>query len=390
LFFIGSALSNIGTWFQMLAQALLILKITGNGASLGIALSLQTVPFLLFGPFIGPLLDRVDVRRLFLAISVISGTEALALGLLTAAHHITVTIIYALSLALGLAQMFQLPANQTMVAELVPTAAISSAVSYASVQQTIGRLAGPSAAALVYAWLGAGACYLINAASYAVVFLAVLLMRPDRLYPRPRQARSKRQFVTAMTYAWHSPEHRSLLVTNIFIGVFTFNFQLFFSSFNQLVLHAGPLGLGAAESTNACFAVLTGVYLARRRLRPSQAGYIAACGLLGGSLCLLSAAPDFALYIALMALFGVAVMCYQTVSQTWLQLNTPGDRIGSVMTLWTYGSQGTTAVGALILGWIIDTASVRIGICTGGAAAILAGVIAIIGRGARRRGVGSG
>jgi MFS family permease len=385
LFFAGSALSNIGTWFQILAQALLILKITGNGASLGLALSLQTLPFLICGPFIGPLLDRVDVRRLFVVISVIACAEALTLGLLTATHHVSVTAIYLLSLVLGLAQMFQLPATQTMVAELVPREAIPSAVSYASVQQTIGRLAGPAAAALVYAWLGAAACYLINASSYAVVVLAVLLIRPARLYPRVRQARSRRQFASAMSYVWRSPAHRAQLVTNTVIGVFTFNFQLFFSSFNQLVLHAGAIGLGAAESTNACFAVLTGIYLACRRLRPSQATYIAGCFFLGVSLCLLSGAPDFALYIALMALFGMAVMFYTSVSQTWLQLNTPRERIGSVMTLSTYGAQGTTALGALIMGWVIDAASARVGICVGGVVAILGGSVLLL---VRRRAAG--
>jgi MFS family permease len=372
-FFVGSVLSNIGTWFQILAQALLILKLTGEGASLGAALAIQTLPLLLFGPFIGPFLDRVDIRRLLLVISAISGLEAGTLGVLVTTGHVNLVTIYILSGVLGLAQMFQMPSNQTIISELVPTEAIPSAVSYATIQQSIGRLAGPAAAALIFAWQGAAVCYFANAFSYAVVVCAVLSLRKDELFPRPIRERSPRQFVDAISYVWHSPAHRGQLIANTFVGIFSFNFQLFFSSFTQLVLHAGAVSLGIAESTNALFAVIGGLYLAHRKLRPTRKTYIAACFGMGISLSLAASAPNFVLFDVAMGIFGFAIVFYQTVNQTSLQLNTPRDRIGSVMTLSTFGLQGTTPIGSLVMGWIISVASARAGLGVGGIASIIAG-----------------
>src|SRR5271163_3176606 len=75
LYFAGQVASASGTFLQQTAMGWLVLKLTGNAASLGLVLAAGGVPSLLFGPWGGTIADRVDLRRLLI------GTQ-LAFGLL--------------------------------------------------------------------------------------------------------------------------------------------------------------------------------------------------------------------------------------------------------------------------------------------------------------------
>ncbi|MBV9799091.1 MAG: MFS transporter [Solirubrobacterales bacterium] len=68
LYFAGQSTSQIGTWMQMTAQAWLVLTLTHSGAALGGIVALQTLPVLLLAPYGGVIADRVDKRRMMIAL----------------------------------------------------------------------------------------------------------------------------------------------------------------------------------------------------------------------------------------------------------------------------------------------------------------------------------
>src|ERR1019366_1967398 len=119
LYFGGQVLSNVGTWFQNLAQALLVLHLTHSAASLGIVSALQFAPLLIFGAPVGVLLDRVDPRRVLMATSLGACLLAVGLGVVTRSGHVTRQWIYGFWLALGFVQAFDRPAGQSFLVELV-------------------------------------------------------------------------------------------------------------------------------------------------------------------------------------------------------------------------------------------------------------------------------
>src|SRR5271168_635957 len=79
----GQAISLVGTWMQMAAQAWLVLMLTGSATTLGLVVALQTLPVLILGPYGGVIADRVDKRRLMVGLQALMGLQALALGVLT-------------------------------------------------------------------------------------------------------------------------------------------------------------------------------------------------------------------------------------------------------------------------------------------------------------------
>jgi hypothetical protein len=86
-----------------------------------------------------------------------------------------------------------------------------------------------------------------------------------------------------------------------------------------------------------------------------------------------------------MLFFGTGVVSYTIVNQTLLQLNTPSDRIGSVMSLSMYGTLGTTPVGALLIGWLTTVGTARAAIGAGAASLLISAAVLQLSSVARRK-----
>ncbi len=370
-FLIGQGLSNIGTFFQVVAQALLVLDLTDSGFALGAAIGIQFLPVLLVGPLAGVVLDRLRIPRLLTLTAALAGLEALALGVLTSTGHINVAWILCLSFALGVVQVGDRAGAQVFLSELVPREQLPSAVGLSSVAQSVGRLGGPALAASLYAWRGAALCFYVNAVSYAAVIVSLLLLRRRDLLPRERVTRQKGQLRDGLHFAWRSPLLRNVLLANALIGTLTFNFPAFYSSLVRLTFHADPGWFGVAESLNAITAVGGGFLLARRLRRPRLRLYAVGCALLGVSLLWSAGSPTLVLFLVGMPFFGMVVVIYQTVAQSLVQQHTPLDKQGRIMSLFTLGTMGTTPVGGLITGWLTDAVSPRASLALGGLAPVL-------------------
>ncbi|MDQ3811987.1 MAG: MFS transporter, partial [Chloroflexota bacterium] len=205
LFVAGQALSNIGTFSQLVALSLLVLDLSNSGFALGATMSLQALPMLVLGPWAGVLLDRLPLRRLMLATALLGALQASALSLLAFSGWVNLPWILVLAVALGAVQAFDRPAAQAFLVELVPASALNGAVALASTTQSVGRLGGPALAALLYVWGGPGPVFAVNAISYLAVVAALLLLRSAELFPRAPQPHAPGQFRAVLRLAWQSP-----------------------------------------------------------------------------------------------------------------------------------------------------------------------------------------
>ncbi len=140
--------------------------------------ALQTLPVLLLGPYGGVVADRVDKRRLMIALQSMMGVLALVLGLLTLTDVVTLWQVYVLAFLLGLNNCFENPARQSFVLEMVGPKDLRNAVSLNSVLVNAARAVGPAVAGLIIAAGGIGICFVLNALSFvAVVAVADLARR---------------------------------------------------------------------------------------------------------------------------------------------------------------------------------------------------------------------
>jgi MFS family permease len=374
LFIVGQTLSNIGTWFQIIAQALLVLKITGRASSLGQTIALQTLPMLLLGPWAGTVLDRVNVRRLLIVISMLACAEAAALGALTASHHVTLDWVLLLAFGLGLIQPFNRPAAQAILSELVPRERISGAVGVASAVQASGRLGGPALGALIYTWRGPAACFFCNAASYLIVVTALALMRRSEMIDRNRSKRSKAALRDGLRYIRTQPLLADVLMVNVLIGLTVFNFQTVYPAMIRFVFHASSVALGLSLSIEAAAAVTGGMLIARYLHFPTRQMLGIVCILITVVFIWTTFSPSIVSFYVAMVPFGFVMVAYTSISQTLIQQHTQPEYLGRTVSLLNLGQMGTTPIGAIFTGWLTDVVSARASMGLGAVGAALSAV----------------
>jgi MFS family permease len=204
----------------------LVLHLTGSGVALGITAALQFLPMLLFGTFGGLLADRIDKRRLLMLTQTLAGLAALVLAALTLSGLVQLWMVYGLALALGMVNVFDNPARQSFVTELVGRDNVINAVGLNSAVFTGARVIGPAIAGILITFVGTGYCFLYNGFSYFPVVFALALMRTSELHRLVPMPRAKGQIREGFRYAWERPELRFPLLLMLVVGLLAFNFSV--------------------------------------------------------------------------------------------------------------------------------------------------------------------
>jgi MFS family permease len=382
LYFIGQTISSIGTWTQSLAVIWLVLEITNRSDRLGIATALQFMPMLLLGAPAGVLADKIDNRRLLIGTSAVSGLLALTFGVVVATGHVTIWWIYALTVLLGLVLAVERPAMQAILYQLVGPDLLPSGVAANSTINSVSRLIGPAVAGALIATAGVNACFFINATSYLVVIGALVALRSVELVDRPLVGRAKGKLREGFAYVRSHPDvARPLLVMTV-VGTVAYNFQTTFPSMVRFGFHRGAGSVGTAMSVSAIGSIVGGIYIAgvkphpRRTLAIVLAGFAAAC-------LALSITPGFWPFVAMSIVLGFASASFQSVNTVVLQQATEPSMQGRVMALHQMAWFGSTPVGAVLMGWIIQISSPRVPFALGGVSALVCAV-AVVGRRLRR------
>jgi MFS family permease len=177
LFWSGQTLSLIGSWMQTMAQGWLALELTNNPLMVGLVAAASSLPIVLLSVAAGVVVDRANKLRLVTIAQTLLLLEATALWWFTWSGHITIAWLVTLAAVAGVIGSFEIPARQSMVIELVGREQLRSAIALNSTGFNIGRVIGPSLAALVIARAGIAWCFAVNALSYLAVLIGLLLIR---------------------------------------------------------------------------------------------------------------------------------------------------------------------------------------------------------------------
>jgi MFS family permease len=377
LYFFGQGLSLCGTWAQTIGLSWLVLRLTHSGTQLGLVLAAQFLPMLLLGVWGGVITDRFNKRHLLYCTQTIQGLLALTLGLLVVTHHIELWMVYTLAASLGLTQVVDNPTRQTFIFELVGSKYLKNAVSLNSTMVNMARIVGPSIAGVLIATVGIGACFLINAASFVAVLLALIAMRASKLHSVPPVAREKGQIRAGLRYAWSVPTLKATLIMMFIIGTFAYEFPVILPLFATVTLHGNATTYSAMTVAMGLGAVTGGLYAAGQGV--SKSGTLSrAAFLFGGSLILMSLMPNlFTTFIVLVMVGGLSIL-FISLGNTTLQLTSDPSMRGRVMALWSIAFLGTTPIGGPIIGAIADHSNPRIGLAVGGLSAIVAAIFGIV------------
>jgi MFS family permease len=389
LWYMGQGVSLIGTWMQTIAQGWLVYTLTGSGTQLGAVVALQMVPVLLLAPYAGVVADRVDKRRMIMAVQSWMAVLALGLGLLTATGIVQLWHVYVFAALLGLATAFDNPSRQAFVMEIVGPEHIRNAVTLNSVLVNAARAVGPAVAGILIATVGTSVCFLINAGSYLAVLTALFLLDRAALRPSPPAPRGRGQLREGLRYVSHTPDLAVPLAMMAVIGALAYEFQVVLPIVARETFGGGAEVYGFMTASMGAGAVIGGLVVAANGRTGTRAVVLAAFTF-GLAILLASAAPSLPLELAALTIVGAASVTFLSVGNGTLQLAARPDMRGRVMSLWAVAFLGTTPVGGPIAGWVAETGGGRAGLVLGGLACLLAAgvataVLAQRGRGLRGR-----
>jgi MFS family permease len=378
---VGQVISSVGTWLQALAVTWLVLDLTGRSDRLGFAVALQFLPLLLLGGPAGVLADRVDNRRLLLTTSAVSATLALVFGLVVSTGTADLSVIYGLTFVSGLVLAVERPAMQAMLYQLVGREALPSAVATNSTVVSVARLVGPALGGAMVAVTGIASCFYANAVSFVVVFVALASVERANLVPRPLGSRGSGNLRTAVAYVRHRPDVRRPLVVMAVVGLVALNFQVTFPSMVRFGFGLGAGAVGTTMSVSAIGSILGGLYAAGITPNPRRTLGLACAGF-GLMLLVFAAAPNYLTFVLLGIPLGFASASFQSINTVAVQQATEPAMQGRVMALHQMAWFGSTPIGAIGMGWVIQSISPRAPFVFGGVAALMCALA--LARSARR------
>jgi MFS family permease len=360
----GQAISLVGTWMQMTAQAWLVLSLTHSSTALGAIIALQTLPVLLLGPYGGVIADRVNKRQLMIALQSAMGVQALVLGVLTVTGQVQVWQIGVLAALLGLNNAFENPSRQSFMMEMVGPEHLRNAVSLNSVLVNVARVVGPAVAGILIATVGEGVCFLVNAASFVAVVASLATMDVRALAPTDPMPRARGQLREGFRYIRSTPQLAVPLLMMAVAGCLTYEFQVTLPVMADRGLDVGATGFGFMTAAMGVGAVVGGLLVAARGktgLRPlivSASGFAVA-------MAAAALAPNLGIELVALALAGAGSISFMSMGNSTLQLNADPNMRGRVMSLWFVAFQGSTPIGGPLVGWLMAVMGPRTGLGLG-------------------------
>jgi MFS family permease len=388
LFFFGQLVSVIGTWMQTIAQSFLVLEMTHSGTQLGLTTAVRFLPMLLFGPAGGLFADRHDKRRVLYVTQALAGLLAAAFAICLAAGGMHLWVVYVLAAALGFVNVFDNPARQSFISEMVPETDLPNAVLLNSVAMNMARVFGAAVGGTVAAVLGLTLCFTLNAVSYGAVLLSLALMSTAALYPAKKVAKKKGQVVAGLRYVRTQREILVPLIMIAVVGTLAWEFQVTLplmasSVFHGWIFHNAAAAYGVMASVMGAGAVVGGLVSAGRSRAagaPASSGPRSLClAAIGWGIAITAAAlaPNMPVELIAMAFVGYGSITFNSLAKTSLQLAAKPEMRGRVMALWALAWLGSTPIGGPIVGWIGQEAGARWALIVGGVATLACGLVAL-------------
>jgi len=355
LLWLGALTSSIGTWMQKVAQAWLIVTLTGTSSAfyLGLDSFAGEVPILLFTLIGGVVADRRDRRHMMLTSQIVQMTVAFILAGLVVTGLIKVWMVVTLSFISGCGQAFGGPAYQSLIPTLVGREHLPNAVALNSIQFNLARVIGPIVAGVALATFGMVACFGLNGISFLFVIAAILALRDVHVPPMATESMVD-QMKGGLRYVRHSYNLKAVMAlgfTGAFLGLplLTFLPVIVRDVFQRDVdFYWRMMTFSAAGAVMSKMIV---AYIGKHR----HIGRLTLIflGLFGAAMASFSLSRTPAVSAAILFVAGaLLVMCF-SLTTSLAQLLAPAELRGRVVSIYMLAFRGGSPLGGLASGWLV-------------------------------------
>ena len=361
---IGNFCGNNAQWLQLLTVGWLVRDLSEGSSSSSLLVvtvgAINTLPGLVVGPWAGVLGDRVDRRKLLITIQTFMATAAILFSFLVLSERVTIWHTYAYVIFSGVARSFAQPLRQALIANTVPREVLGNALATNVLTITSSRLLGPFIGGFLIATLGFFWNFVLEAAFYMLMVLALLPMKTP--YYRPAESSARKSPLAdlkeGIVYIWRGERVIfNLILLGLIPNVVLQPFMFLLPVFTEEILKRGAEIGGSLLALNGLGGLVAAFIIA-------SVGFIFRKGMLVIGLALFSSVSVIVLAysewlwagILMVAIFGFSQSAFRTTNSTLVQSIIPDALRSRVTSLRSYG-QGFVVVTSLAVGWFADQTS---------------------------------
>ena len=323
---------------------------------------LQTIPPLIFGPFAGVLLDRLDKRKAMIAID-LARTALLALiPILYAMGVLGLPLLYVLVFVTAIFSMAFGPALNATLPLIVKKEQLTGVNALMQSALTIGQLLGPAISGMLIAAIGAQNALYVNAAAFCISALSKIPLR----LPRVRAHRSSDNVWTQAMQDLRDGvrfvfvKQRLLFLLMIVASIFTLGstaFVYLMPVLGNRLLHVGSVALGGLWSALSAGILVTTVWLIwkpQQRICTRIWMIAVAAAIAAGAVPCLLIRDSIFLAAGLIIIIGATSGLITPLVAASLQERTPKDLMARVFGLFNTGTMVSAMIGMTLFGWVAD------------------------------------
>ncbi|PYI46172.1 MAG: hypothetical protein DMF11_09585 [Verrucomicrobia bacterium] len=372
-YIIGSAISDTGTWMQVMAQGYLMSTLTSKALLLGMANLAAGLPMLLLMMVGGSAADRFDKRKILLTTQYVQIALAVSIGFVIMSGKIQIWHILAFAAVLGISNSFEMPTLNALVPELVVRDEIQSAIAVDRAVFHGSRVVGPSLAGIFISAWGTASAFFINAISFLALIIAILSLPARRLGTAEEEQRRTSGIKDGFRYV--AKDKPSLAMIGLIAATTVFIFPIItvmMPLYVRLVLGLGANRLGFLMGASAVGSVIGAIFLIsiprEKRVPIMMVNVcIVTCAIFG-----LSRAPSFYLATTLLIFNSLGLAMNFGLANTIVQERAPDYLRGRVSAVFMLSFVGLMPVAGLGITDLSDLIGMRT------ALAIAAGCYAVI------------
>mgnify|MGYP003581334535 CR=1 FL=1 len=350
LFWSSDLIASIGQFVREVALYWLAYEITGSAWALGILGFCEAAPRLLLGAVGGVLVDRYDRVRLLTGIQILCSVPVFGLiilyfmGILQFWHTALLETLWATIRSMNPT------AGQSVLRDLVPEPELMSAVSLYSIGFNFARIVGPSIGGILIIWIGVGGCLVFYGVSLMISAAELLSVRIRSSTPAASEGNLLSEFKEGLSYIGTAPVILASILAAYVISIFVGTYTRFLAVFAKDILAVGPDGLGLLMAAPGLGAVLSLIVLGALEERWSRKALLWFTALATPFLLILFCfSRNLSLSVLLLGIFGGMQIIFRTVSRLIIQIETPRELLGRVMSVFLM-DQGMRSLGSMVMG----------------------------------------
>ncbi|MQG63313.1 MAG: MFS transporter [SAR202 cluster bacterium] len=382
---IANFFANTAQWLQLLSIGWLVRDLTDSFASSGLLVvtvgGMTTLPTLVVGPWAGVLGDRVDRRKLVMAVQAFMTVAAVIFAFVVHSGHVEWWHAYIYVFISGICWSISLTVRQTLVANTVPREALVNAYASNTLTITGTRMVGPFVGGILITTIGFTWNFAIEAGLYSATVLAFFPMKTPYLQARPEDSGGSplANFMEGLRYV--RKQERviwNLLVVGLIPNVLLHPVWFVLPVFTVEVLHRSADTGGILLAVTGFGGLLSALTIASVGFGYNR-GLICLAAILLASTTVVLFAFSHWLFLAmiLIGLMSLAQATFRTSSSTLIQSLVPDHLRSRITSLHLY-SQGFVFMSSLAVGLLVDLTTVVIALSVVGGAGILLGAISYL------------